>query len=89
MITVITAAVVILVFLAPFLVEEDQSSTHRVACKKQLNKIALWSSVMLVSLYLVLTLVILLEISTVSISMHTNSTVHRFARLCRSNVDLH
>ena len=72
MITVITAAVVILVFLAPFLVEEDQSSTPTGwLSKKQLNKIALWSSVMLVSLYLVLTLVILLEsIDSINFDAH-------------------
>ena len=57
MISVILAAVVILVFLAPFLVEEDESSsTTGWLTKRRLNLTALWSSVMLVSLYLVLTL---------------------------------
>ena len=72
MITVILAAVVILVFLAPFLVEEDESSsTTGWLTKRRLNLTALWSSVMLVSLYLVLTLVILLEsIDTVNFDAH-------------------
>ena len=72
MISVILAAVVILVFLAPFLVEEDESiSTTGWLTNRRLNLTALWSSVMLVSLYLVLTLVILLEsIDTVNFDAH-------------------
>tara|TARA_B100001989_G_scaffold250695_1_gene228282 strand:- start:1191 stop:3698 length:2508 start_codon:yes stop_codon:yes gene_type:complete len=72
MVSVILAAVVILVFLAPFLVEEDESSsTTGWLTMRRLNLTALWSSVMLVSLYLVLTLVILLEsIDTVNFDAH-------------------
>ena len=72
MIGVIIAAVVILVFLAPFLVEEDQpKSTTGWLTRRRLNQTALWCSVMLVSLYLVLTLVILLEsIDTVNFDAH-------------------
>jgi len=72
MIGVIIAAVVILVFLAPFLIEEDQAkSTTGWLTRRRLNQTALWCSVMLVSLYLVLTLVILLEsIDTVNFDAH-------------------
>lgn len=72
MIEVLLAAVVILIFLAPFLAEENepQSSTEWFT-KGQLTRVALWSSVMLVSLYLMLTLVILLEsIDTVNFDAH-------------------
>ena len=72
MIEVLLAAVVILIFLAPFLAEENepQSSTEWFT-KSQLTRIALWSSVMLVSLYLMLTLVILLEsIDTINFDAH-------------------
>lgn len=72
MIEVLLAAVVILVFLAPFLAEENepQPSTEWLT-KSQLTRIALWSSVMLVSLYLMLTLVILLEsIDTINFDAH-------------------
>ena len=72
MIEVIMAAVVIMVFLAPFLVEEEISkSTRKLVTKSRLKRAALWCSVMLVSLYLVLTLVILLEsIDSVNFDAH-------------------
>jgi len=72
MIEVLLAAVVILIFLAPFLSEdsEPQSSTQWFT-KNRLKRVALWASVMLVSLYLMLTLVILLEsIDTVNFDAH-------------------
>ena len=72
MIDVLIAAVVILIFLAPFLSEEDEpNSTVNWFTKSRLKRIALWSSVMFVSLYLVLTLVILLEsIDSVNFDAH-------------------
>ena len=72
MIDVLIAAVVILIFLAPFLSEEDEpNSTVDWFTKSRLKRIALWSSVMFVSLYLVLTLVILLEsIDSVNFDAH-------------------
>ena len=72
MIEVLLAAVVILIFLAPFLSEENElQSKSDWFTKTRLRRIALWSSVMLVSLYLVLTLVILLEsIDTVNFDAH-------------------
>jgi len=72
MIGIITAAVVILVFIAPFLMEEDETKKSDTwMTKSRLNRLALWSSVMLVSLYLVLTLVILLEsIDTINFDAH-------------------
>ena len=72
MIDVIIAAVVILIFLAPFLSEDDEpNSTVDWFTKSRLKRIALWSSVMVVSLYLVLTLVILLEsIDSVNFDAH-------------------
>ena len=72
MIEVIMAATVILVFLAPFLAEEEAASSKvDWLTKSRLKRVALWASVMLVSLYLVLTLVILLEsIDTINFDAH-------------------
>ena len=62
MIEVLLAAVVILIFLAPFLAEDSEPQpSSEWFTKSRLTRLALWSSVMLVSLYLMLTLVILLE----------------------------
>ena len=72
MIEVLLAAVVILIFLAPFLSEDNDSQpAPNWFTKSRLKRVALWSSVMLVSLYLMLTLVILLEsIDTVNFDAH-------------------
>ena len=72
MIEVLLAAVVILIFLAPFLAEDSEpQSSSEWFTKTRLTRLALWSSVMLVSLYLMLTLVILLEsVDTVNFDAH-------------------
>ena len=58
--------------LAPFLAEDSEpQSSSEWFTKTRLTRIALWSSVMLVSLYLMLTLVILLEsVDTVNFDAH-------------------
>jgi hypothetical protein len=70
MIDVLQAGVVIIIFLTPFLVEEEVAESQKFS-KRQLKKIALWCSVMLVSLYLILTLTILLEsVDTINFDAH-------------------
>ena len=70
MIDVLQAGIVIIIFLTPFLVEEEVGESQKFS-KRQLNKIALWCSVMLVSLYLILTLTILLEsVDTINFDAH-------------------
>lgn len=72
MVEIIPAAVVILIYLAPFmLVDVDETDKLDFFSKKTQQKIALWGSVMLISMYLILTLVILLEsVDTVNFDAH-------------------
>ena len=70
MIDVLQAGIVIIIFLAPFLVDEEVIESQKFS-KRQLKKMALWCSVMLVSLYLILTLTILLEsVDTINFDAH-------------------
>ena len=70
MIDVLQAGIVIIIFLAPFLVDEEVIESEKFS-KRQLKKMALWCSVMLVSLYLILTLTILLEsVDTINFDAH-------------------
>jgi len=73
MIDILQAAMVIVIFLAPFLMEgdEEMDKSESLFSKSRLKKISLWGSVMLVSLYLILTITILLEsIDTVNFDAH-------------------
>ena len=63
MIDVFPAALIMLFFILPWLVapENEQRSTFSFLDRKSQQKIALWSSVMVVGTYLILTLVLLLS----------------------------
>lgn len=63
MIDVFPAALIMLFFILPWLVapENEQSSSFSFFDRKSQQKIALWSSVMVVGTYLILTLVLLLS----------------------------
>ncbi len=73
MIEIVQAGILIIIFLTPFLMEpeEDEPQKSPMISKAKINRLALWSSVMLVSLYLVLTITILLQsIDTINFEAH-------------------
>ena len=73
LIDVLTAGVLLLIFITPWLMQKEQESDlgFSLFSKKWQQKIALWGSVMVVSSYLVLTLVILIaSIDSVNFEAH-------------------
>lgn len=73
MIDVLTAGVLLLIFITPWLMQKEQEGEveFSIFSKKWQQKIALWSSVMVVSSYLILTLVILIaSIDTINFEAH-------------------
>ena len=73
LIDVLTAGVLLLIFIMPWLMQKEQESDlgFSLFSKKWQQKIALWGSVMVVSSYLILTLVILIaSIDSVNFEAH-------------------
>ncbi len=73
LIGVLHAGILLLIFIAPWLLEkyEEQESTFSFFSRKWQQKMALWGSVLVVSTYLILTLVILLgSIDSVNFEAH-------------------
>ena len=73
LIDVLTAGVLLLIFIMPWLMQKEQESNlgFSLFSKKWQQKIALWGSVMVVSSYLILTLVILIaSIDSINFEAH-------------------
>jgi cytochrome c biogenesis factor len=73
LIEVLFAGILLLIFIAPWLLEkyEEQENSFSLLSRKWQQKIALWGSVLVVSTYLILTLVILIgSIDSVNFEAH-------------------
>ena len=73
LIDVLTAGVLLLIFITPWLMQSEQEDNTEFSLfsKKWQQKIALWGSVMVVSSYLILTIVILIaSIDSINFEAH-------------------